>query len=105
MDQWDRVLPQFRITFNLLRRYKLDPNISAYEGIHGHTYDFINAPIAPFSTKVEILEDHNTRPSFGEHSVAGYYIYRTITITRQGYEVYVTHKWGYGRRTHWTGSL
>ena len=46
MHLWDRTIPQAELTLNLLRQSRLNPNLSAWEQIHG-CYDFNSHPIAP----------------------------------------------------------
>jgi len=46
LELWDALLPQAEITINHLRRYDPDPLKCAYEGFHGHRYDFVAHPLA-----------------------------------------------------------
>ena len=63
-DLWDEGTEQLNITLNLLRPYALDSTISAYEGMHGKTYDFNKCPMAPFDTKVLIHDSPESRRSW-----------------------------------------
>jgi hypothetical protein len=73
LSLWDEVLPQVELTIDLLRPFfGPDPSISAYEGIHGNTYDFVQHPIAPVGTLVYI---HNrNRESWAPHGEPGFYL-------------------------------
>jgi hypothetical protein len=68
--------------------------VSAYEGFHGHMYNFDKHPIAPFGTKIAIYEDPNTRNTWGEHGVDGYYL-GPAPNTHRGYSVWAI---GSGRK-------
>lgn len=74
LASWDEFLPQIKITLNTLRPFAADATISAYQGAHGHSFDFNLHPIAPFGTKVLIYESPDTRTSWGPHGVAGFYL-------------------------------
>ena len=74
LASWDEFLPQIKITLNTLRPFAADATISAYQGAHGHSFDFSLHPIAPFGTKVLIYESPDTRTSWGPHGVAGFYL-------------------------------
>ena len=52
---WDRLLPQVTMTLNMLRRYRLNPEQSAYEQVDG-THYFEQTPLAPLVCKVQIHE-------------------------------------------------
>ena len=71
---WDTMLEQAEICINLLRPSLLDPNISAYEGLHGQPYDFLAHPIAPFGMSVLIHDKPDSRSSWAPHGVPGYYL-------------------------------
>lgn len=79
---WHEIIPQLRITINLLRPFVPDPKMSAYEGIHGHKYDFIAHPIAPVGTKVIIHDAPHHRKAFAPHGVPGFYLGPAVTHYR-----------------------
>ena len=54
MTLWDKLLPQAELCLNHLMSYGPNPNISAFEGLHGCQLDFRAHPIAPAGTKVLI---------------------------------------------------
>jgi hypothetical protein len=91
---WDTCIPQAIITLNLLRRWKLDPKISAYEGFYGSAYDFAAHPIAPFGAKILIYEKPEDRATWAEHGIPGYYL-GPEPNTYRGYDV-----WAIGTRHH-----
>jgi hypothetical protein len=48
---WDKLLPQAKITLNLLRKSRINPRMSAYAQLNGH-FDFNSMPLAPPCTRV-----------------------------------------------------
>jgi hypothetical protein len=60
LNLWDKVLPQCLITLNLLRRSRINPQLSAQAHMHG-TFDFNCTPLAPPGTKVLIHEKSDVR--------------------------------------------
>jgi hypothetical protein len=84
---WDELLSQINITINLLRPFALQPNISAFEGIHGHPFDFAAHPMAPCGTRVLIHDSPAERTSWAPHGTPGFYLgpalgghYREFTV-------------------------
>ena len=73
-ENWDRTLVQARITLNLLRPYAPDPSKSAYEGIHGHPYNFSRYPLAPVGTPVVVHERADQRNTWGLHGLDAHYL-------------------------------
>ena len=67
-----------------------DPKKSAYEGIHGHKYDFMAHPMAPVGTAVLIYTSIDQRESFADHGVPGFYI-GPIENTYRSFRYYVTY--------------
>ena len=45
-DLWDRLLPQAKVTINLLRQSNATPNVSAYAHLSG-PFDYNKMPLAP----------------------------------------------------------
>ncbi|KAJ1389522.1 hypothetical protein B484DRAFT_301114, partial [Ochromonadaceae sp. CCMP2298] len=102
LDLWDELLPQCEITLNLLRPYTVDPTISAYAGIHGKPYDFLQHPLAPVGTQVVIHDTPASRLSWAPHGVPGFYLgpaldhhrcYRVFTTQTQQTRVSDTIAW------------
>ena len=72
LDQFDESLPQLEIVLNSLRPIGLNSQISAYEGIHKHPYDFMAHSMVPFGTNVFIHEAPAIRGSWSPHGVPGF---------------------------------
>jgi hypothetical protein len=84
---WDECIPQVEDTLNLLRPWQRNPAISAYQGLHGHDYDFNAHPISIFGAHVVIYVARppaGTRTSWGRHGDDGYY----LGATRDSYRSY-----------------
>jgi hypothetical protein len=86
LNLYDKCKEQFEITINTLRSYKSNKSISAYEGIHGHQFNFKKHPIAPFGTLVLVHNKPTTRGSFVPHGDLGYYLGPKLN----GYRLYNT---------------
>ena len=71
---WDTMLPQAEDTLNLLRKFTPDPTKSAYEGIHGHPYDFMRHPFAPFGMLVVVHNAPAVRGSWASHGEKAWYL-------------------------------
>ncbi len=52
LEHMDRCLMQIEMTLNIVRAFEYDPQSSAYEGLHGTSFNFRLHPIAPVGTKV-----------------------------------------------------
>jgi hypothetical protein len=50
---WDRLLPQTKITLNLLRQSNATPNVSAYAHLSG-PFDYNKMPLAPMGCEVQV---------------------------------------------------
>jgi hypothetical protein len=74
MSLWCELVPQGELTINHLRSSSLDPNLSAYEGLHGSKFDFVAHPIHPLGTKGVVLEPVSTRESWAPHGLDGFYV-------------------------------
>ena len=68
--EWDRLLSQCTITFNLLRNSRLNPALSAYAYLFG-PYDFNKSPMAPPGTRVILHDKPGNRTSWGHHDTPG----------------------------------
>jgi hypothetical protein len=88
-DLWDQAIPQVELTLNHLVSFKPRPNVSAYHGMHGHTWDFMAHPLAPFGTKVCIYVSASDRRSWDYHGLPGFYLGPAINHYR-AFNVYVT---------------
>jgi hypothetical protein len=66
LELWDKLIPQSVITLNLLRRSRINPQLSAYAQVFG-TFDFNKTPLAPPGTQVLVHEKPIVRQSLGNH--------------------------------------
>ena len=64
VNEWDRLLDQAFLTLNLLRTFRINPNLSAHAFLFGN-YNFNATPIAPPGTKVVVHIKVNNRPTWG----------------------------------------
>ena len=72
MQIWDRFLPQFQDTLNLLRTSRRDSSKSAYEELKGR-YDFNRTPMAVLGAKALTYLDPEIRASWESHAVDAFY--------------------------------
>jgi hypothetical protein len=69
---WHELIPQAKITLNMMRAYADQPSISAYHGIHRSPFDFASHPLAPCGTLVVI---HNSiRETWDNFGLVGFYL-------------------------------
>jgi hypothetical protein len=85
---WDKLLPQAKITLNLLRKSRIDPRMSAYAQLNGH-FDFNRTPLPPPGTRVIAHEKPDQRASWDPHGVYGYYVGPALDHYRC-YQVHIT---------------
>ena len=60
---WDILLDQATITINLMRKYRINPNISAHENLFG-IFDFNHTPFAPPGTRILDRDKPEKRATF-----------------------------------------
>ena len=70
---WYCLLPQARLTLNLLHPYRINPCLSAKAQLNGD-FDFIKTPLAPPSTKALIFEPFTTRLTWAHHGIQVWYL-------------------------------
>jgi hypothetical protein len=70
---WDKLLPQCLVPLNLLRRSRINPQLSAQAHIN-EAFDFNRTPLAPPGTKVLIHEKPTTRGTWAPHAIEGWYL-------------------------------
>jgi hypothetical protein len=70
---WDLLLPQVKLTLNLLHQTTLNPRISAWEIFQG-PFNFNNTPLGPVGCCVLIHAKPATRQSWDFHAKPGFYI-------------------------------
>jgi hypothetical protein len=73
LNLWDKLLPQCLIILNLLRRSRINTQLSAQAHMHG-AFDFNRTPLAPPGTKVIIHEKPDIRQTWDPHDVEGWYL-------------------------------
>jgi hypothetical protein len=71
---WDRLLPQTKITINLIQQSNATPNLSAYAHLSG-PFDYNKMPLAPMGCEAQVHEKSNKRGAWAYHSVDGWYLF------------------------------
>ena len=83
---WGKCKDQMEITLALTRKCPNNPNISTYEALYGHKYNFDAKPMVPIGTRVVIHDKSNERNTWGAHGRSGWYVgpalshYRCFTV-------------------------
>jgi hypothetical protein len=70
----DKCLFQMEMAVNIVRSFEYDPGISAYQGIHGASFNFRHHPIAPAGTKFLMWDAPDHRGSWADHGVPAVYL-------------------------------
>jgi hypothetical protein len=70
----DKCLFQIEMTLNIVRPFEYDRHVSAYEGLHGTSFNFRQHPIAPVGTKVLTWDSPDHRGSWADHGVPAVYL-------------------------------
>jgi hypothetical protein len=70
---WDKLLPQAKITLNLLRASCINPNVSAYAQLNG-PFDFNRRPLGPPGCRVLAHDKPNKRTTWAPHGLDGWYV-------------------------------
>ena len=70
---WDRLLPQTKITLNLLCQSNAMPKVSAYAHLSG-PFDYNKMPLAPMGWEVQIHTKTDKCGTWLYHSVDGWYL-------------------------------
>eukprot|EP00804_Cyclotella_cryptica_P010817 CCRYP_008749-RA/>CCRYP_008749-RA protein AED:0.21 eAED:0.21 QI:0/0/0/1/1/1/3/0/823 len=84
MKLWDKLLPQAKITINLLRQSNATPTVSTYTHLNG-PFDYNKMPLAPMGCRVQVHEKSDACGTWAFHSIDGWYLstspehYRTHT--------------------------
>jgi hypothetical protein len=73
LQLWDQLTPQVETTLNMLRPSQIDPNMSAYEAVHG-PYNWNRFPLAPPGCKAVIYEAPELRGSWASHGTDAWYV-------------------------------
>ncbi len=67
-------LPQILITLNIIHPFEYDDSISAYQGVHGTTFNFNHHPIAPLGYRVLTWDSPDNRRSWSDNGIETIYI-------------------------------
>jgi hypothetical protein len=70
----DKCLFQIEMTLNIIRPSEYNEQLSAYEALHGTSYNFRLHPIAPVGTKVLTWDAPDHRGSWADHGVPAVYL-------------------------------
>ena len=73
LSNWYRLLPQAKLTLNLLCASHLNPKLSAYAQLEG-TFDFTCTPLAPPGTRVIIHKKLTNRQTWALYGTDGWYL-------------------------------
>ena len=71
--EWDRLLEQCKLTINLLRNSRVNPNLSSWAYLFGN-HDFNRVPLCPPGTKALLHLKPNERPSWSFYAEDCFYI-------------------------------
>ena len=71
-DCWDLIMPQIKITLNLLRTSRINPKLSAYSQIHC-PFNFNKTPVAPLGYKIIIHDQADEHRTWAPHGTPGFY--------------------------------
>lgn len=88
LNLWDRLIPQAKITINLLRGSRLNPKLSGYAQLYGF-FDFNRTPMAPPGTRVVVHEKPSNRGTWDPHGIDAWYIGPAM----EHYRCYNTYAW------------
>jgi hypothetical protein len=67
---WDSLLPQTKITINLIQQSNATPNVLAYVHLI-KPFDYNKMPLAPLGCEAQIHEKTNKQGTWAYHSVDG----------------------------------
>ncbi len=73
LQLWDQLTPQVETTLNMLHQSRIDPNMSAYEAVHG-PYDWNCFPLAPPGCKAVIYKAPESRGSWACYGTDAWYV-------------------------------
>jgi hypothetical protein len=69
---WDRLLPQTKITINLIWKANATPKVSAYAHLSG-PFDYKIMPLAPMRCEAQVREKTDKRGTWAYHLVNRWY--------------------------------
>jgi hypothetical protein len=70
---WCRLLPQAEMTLLLLRKSRINPNLSAYAQLFGQ-FDYNKTPLGPPGCRVVVFNRPEQRNSWDNHGEINYYV-------------------------------
>ncbi|KAL7481979.1 hypothetical protein ACHAW6_007660 [Cyclotella cf. meneghiniana] len=70
---WDHLLPQTKITLNLLHQSNATPTVSAYSHLSS-PFDYNKMPLAPMGCEVRLHEKTDKHSTWAFHCVDGWYL-------------------------------
>jgi hypothetical protein len=70
---WDKLFPQAKITLNLLRASRINPNVSAYAQLNG-PFDFTRTPLGPPGCRILPHDKSDKRTTWAPHGLDGWYV-------------------------------
>jgi hypothetical protein len=73
LQLWDRLAPLVKNTLNMLHPSQINPNVLAYEAVHG-PYDWNRFPLVPPGCKAVIYEFPEARTSWGSRGTDSWYV-------------------------------
>jgi hypothetical protein len=71
---WDQLLPQTKITINLIQKSNATPNVSAYAHLSG-PFDYNKMPLAPMECNAQVHEKTNKQGTWAFHLVDRWYLF------------------------------
>ncbi|KAL7486125.1 LOW QUALITY PROTEIN: hypothetical protein ACHAW6_011742 [Cyclotella cf. meneghiniana] len=88
---WDHLLPQTKITLNLLHQSNAMPTVSAYAHLSG-PFNYNKMPLSPMGCKVQVHEKIDKQGTWAFHCVNGWY----LNTSPEHYQVHYCHIKGTG---------
>jgi hypothetical protein len=71
---WDQLLPQTKITINLIQQSNATPNVLAYAHLSG-PFNYKKIPLAPMGCEAQVHEKINRRGTWAYHLVDGWCLF------------------------------
>jgi hypothetical protein len=73
LQLWDRLALQVKNILNMLYSLQIDPNLFAYEAVHG-PYNWNRFPLAPLGCKLVVCESPEARTLWGSRGTDAWYV-------------------------------
>jgi hypothetical protein len=71
---WDWLLPQTKITINLIRQTNATPNVLAYAHLSG-PFNYNKMPLAPMGCEAQVHKKTDKQGTWAYHLVDGWYLF------------------------------